>query len=96
MEMPERCICCGEIIPEGRQVCPSCESGRKIANESENCCASLDYEKEYDKAMRELEKAKCEANYLRDELRLKEEEMKWHYGFRSAVELIFGKGGCNG
>ena len=25
--MTERCICCGEEIPEGRQVCPSCESG---------------------------------------------------------------------
>ena len=23
--MEERCICCGEIIPEGRQVCPSWE-----------------------------------------------------------------------
>lgn len=23
--MEERCICCGEIIPEGRQVCPQCE-----------------------------------------------------------------------
>lgn len=23
--MEERCICCGEIIPEGRQVCPKCE-----------------------------------------------------------------------
>lgn len=21
-----RCICCGTIIPEGRQVCPNCES----------------------------------------------------------------------
>lgn len=21
------CICCGEIIPEGRQVCPKCEKG---------------------------------------------------------------------
>lgn len=20
-----RCICCGEIIPEGRHVCPTCE-----------------------------------------------------------------------
>lgn len=20
-----RCICCGEVIPEGRQVCPNCE-----------------------------------------------------------------------
>jgi RNA polymerase subunit RPABC4/transcription elongation factor Spt4 len=23
--MEDRCIACGEIIPEGRQVCPSCE-----------------------------------------------------------------------
>ena len=20
-----RCVCCGEVIPEGRQVCPQCE-----------------------------------------------------------------------
>ena len=29
--MPEKCVCCGEIIPEGRQVCPSCEN-IKITN----------------------------------------------------------------
>ena len=23
--MTDRCVCCGEIIPEGRQVCPMCE-----------------------------------------------------------------------
>lgn len=23
----DRCVCCGEIIPEGRQVCPQCEGG---------------------------------------------------------------------
>lgn len=22
----DRCVCCGEIIPEGRMVCPNCES----------------------------------------------------------------------
>ena len=21
------CVCCGDIIPEGRQVCPKCENG---------------------------------------------------------------------
>ena len=26
--MAERCVCCGEIIPEGRQVCPNCENKR--------------------------------------------------------------------
>ena len=24
-----RCVCCGEIIPEGRQVCPNCERREK-------------------------------------------------------------------
>ena len=23
--MENRCVCCGEIIPEGRQVCKNCE-----------------------------------------------------------------------
>ena len=22
----DRCICCGEIIPEGRMLCPNCEA----------------------------------------------------------------------
>ena len=29
--MDNRCVYCGEIIPEGRQVCPSCE---KIQSET--------------------------------------------------------------
>lgn len=27
--MEERCIFCGAVIPEGRQVCPSCETGKR-------------------------------------------------------------------
>ena len=27
--MNNTCVCCGEIIPEGRQVCPCCENGGK-------------------------------------------------------------------
>ena len=26
--MVNRCVCCGDIIPEGRQVCPACEAGQ--------------------------------------------------------------------
>lgn len=26
----DRCVCCGEIIPEGRMVCPRCE--KTVAN----------------------------------------------------------------
>lgn len=29
-ETADRCVCCGEIIPEGRQVCPNCE--RSVTN----------------------------------------------------------------
>lgn len=25
----ETCICCGEAVPEGRQICPSCETQTK-------------------------------------------------------------------
>lgn len=25
--MEDRCVCCGEIVPEGRMVCPKCEAG---------------------------------------------------------------------
>lgn len=28
--MEDRCVCCGAIIPEGRQVCPSCEKDDKL------------------------------------------------------------------
>ncbi len=24
--MTDRCVCCGDEVPEGRQVCPMCES----------------------------------------------------------------------
>lgn len=30
--MVDRCICCGDIIPEGRQVCPACEDHTHIRN----------------------------------------------------------------
>lgn len=23
----DRCVCCGEVVPEGRMVCPVCEAG---------------------------------------------------------------------
>jgi predicted nucleic acid-binding Zn ribbon protein len=41
--MEERCICCGEVIPKGRQVCLNCEekwgvtqSNTKINSENSN------------------------------------------------------------
>lgn len=58
--------------------------------------ASLNYETEYSRAMHELEKANKEIRYLRDELRLKQEETMWLNGFKAAVEVIFGRGEMSG
>ena len=30
MSDADRCVCCGEIVPEGRQICPQCECKRYI------------------------------------------------------------------
>ena len=30
--MVERCVCCGDIIPEGLQVCPKCEAKELISD----------------------------------------------------------------
>ena len=35
--MNERCVCCGAIIPEGRQVCPSCEETHGKITKIETC-----------------------------------------------------------
>ena len=33
--MWDRCIVCGKVIPEGRQVCPNCEKGFKPQTEQD-------------------------------------------------------------
>lgn len=33
----DRCVCCGEFIPEGRQVCPECEGGTKLSPTCDFC-----------------------------------------------------------
>lgn len=30
IENADTCVCCGEIIPEGRQVCPKCEINKGV------------------------------------------------------------------
>jgi len=35
--MDNRCVCCGEIIPEGRQVCPNCEKKAKERDAIDFC-----------------------------------------------------------
>lgn len=34
--MENRCVCCGEIIPEGRMVCPKCESATNDIKKGKN------------------------------------------------------------
>lgn len=33
----DRCVCCGDIIPEGRQVCPGCDGGVTTATIPGRC-----------------------------------------------------------
>lgn len=33
--MENRCIICGAIIPEGRQICPNCEKGKPQKREQD-------------------------------------------------------------
>lgn len=28
----DRCVCCGEVVPEGRMVCPNCEKQKPMKN----------------------------------------------------------------
>lgn len=28
INLQDRCVCCGEYVPEGRQICNNCETGR--------------------------------------------------------------------
>lgn len=37
----ERCICCGEIIPEGRKICPKCEEHLPAATPSKQLAMAL-------------------------------------------------------
>lgn len=43
----ERCICCGEIIPEGRQVCILCERKANAASQKRWCDANREHVREY-------------------------------------------------
>jgi hypothetical protein len=57
--------------------------------------ADLNYEAEYHRMSELLAKEKDENGYLCHELQNKERELNWHYGFRDAIELIFGRGANN-
>lgn len=51
--MEDRCICCGEIIPEGRQVCPICQEGGSSRMMKNGSGAAVPTE---EAAMRNIEK----------------------------------------
>lgn len=36
----EKCVCCGAVIPEGRQVCPNCEAKRVVLKPCPFCGGS--------------------------------------------------------
>ena len=51
----------------------------------------LNYESEYNRLKEEMQKQKEENAYLRAELKDKEKELQYYYGFEAACKLIFGR-----
>ena len=56
----------------------------------------LNYESEYNRLKEEMQKQKEENAYLRAELKGKEKELQYYYGFEAACKLIFGRRYENG
>ena len=57
----------------------------------------LNYEDEYYCLKEEMARQKEENTYLREELKNKEKELRYYYGFKDACKLIFGgryENGC--
>lgn len=53
--------------------------------------AGLNYKAEYNRLKEEMTKQKEENAYLREELKDKEKELQYYYGFEAACKLIFGR-----
>ena len=56
----------------------------------------INYEAEYNRMKEEMEKIKEENAYLREEMKNKEKELRYYYGFEEACKLIFGRRYENG
>ena len=56
----------------------------------------INYEAEYNRMKEETEKIKEENAYLREEMKNKEKELRYYYGFEAACKLIFGRRYENG
>ena len=56
----------------------------------------LNYEAENNRLKEEMRKQKEENAYLRAELKDKEKELQYYYGFEAACKLIFGRRYENG
>ena len=58
--------------------------------------SGLNYEAEYNRLKEEMAKQNEENTYLRAELKNKEKELRYYYGFEEACKLIFGRRYENG
>ena len=53
--------------------------------------AGLNYEAEYNRLKEGMAKQNEENTHLREELKNKERELQYYYGFETACKLIFGE-----
>lgn len=58
--------------------------------------AGLNYESEYNRLKEKIAKQHEENTYLREELKDKERQLQYYYGFEAACKLIFGRRYENG
>jgi hypothetical protein len=66
-----------------------------LQKSDKDMACDLNYEAEYHRLREEFAKLKADRDYLAEELKVADREARWHHGFRSAVELIFGKSAYN-
>lgn len=66
--MEDRCVCCGEVIPEGRQVCLNCEQKNAGAGHTKSSNQISDLETSEEKSVRAANANLCEkiVNVLSD------------------------------
>jgi hypothetical protein len=64
---------------------------KESIREEKDITCSLNYEAEYHRLLEEFQTLKADRDYLAEELKVADREARWHHGFRSAVEIIFGK-----
>ena len=81
-----RCIFCGEIIPEGRQVCPTCE--KKLTKNTDR----TERREEHDVQIHGLRKATTEATPAVQQIHRRDVHSEGDQAIRDGSQVLLSKG----